>query len=334
VGVGFRPREEGVRAARLVITGNDPESPHVLPLSGTGFRPYSPKPDPSIVPAGYQFGGLEANNEAPLPIQINNEGDGTLHVDSIQLSEAAGDAWSLNPADCTNHDIEPNGACAFTLTFKPVASGTYATQIVVNHNAGSPLVAQFTGQGLPAHGYCCVGEKFGKLDADTCQRMGGFFSTNLDEVRSQCRVRDTQPPPIPTGLTPGTPELKSPGHIWPCTNVRLAWQPVSDPSSPVTYHVTLQQPDVRLLRASADPWGTRLNNNDVHEPLIDITAWVSPATAKTALAKPDRRAAYIYAPQAGRPTLYRWNVSARDSAGNESAPSVWFYFSCQQPPVG
>ncbi len=336
LGVSFRPSVEGLRAAELAIFDNAPGSPHVIQLTGTGLTPPPlPTPIAAVYPADYDFGRLEVGNRSELPIVVANEGDGLLHVDSIALGEDAGGVWTPESNDCENRDVAPNDSCRVTIAFAPAAAMPYTAELSVSHNAGEPLRVKLSGQGDPPHGYCCRDGEIGKLklDAQTCADQGGVFFTDVAVLKERCTPKDDQPPDTPVGLSPGnlggTPAI----NLWPCTSVQLAWGPVTDPSSPVTYHVTLQQPDIKLVRMGSDPWTNLRDDEDVHINFLDVTTWVNPAAQKQ-FAQPERRTLYMAKrkPLASQPTLLRWRVSAKDAAGNESDPSGWHYFVCQEPP--
>ncbi len=331
LGVSFRPSAEGLRTAQLVIVDNAPASPHVVQLSGTALPPPPlPTPIAAVYPTDYDFGRLEVGNRSELPIVVANEGDGLLHVDSIALGEDAGGVWTPESNDCENRDVAPNNSCRVTIAFAPAAAVPYTAELSVNHNAGEPLRVKLSGQGDPPHGYCCRDGEIEKLDARTCADQGGIFFTDEAVLKERCTPKDRQPPYTPVGLRPGSPEGTQAINVWPCTTVQLAWRPVTDPSSPVAYHVTLQQPDIKLVRMGLDPWTNLRDDEDVHTDFLDVTTWVNP-TAQKQFARSERRTLYMRKPLASQPTQLRWRVSAKDAAGNESDPSGWHYFVCQEP---
>jgi hypothetical protein len=331
LGVSFQPSGEGMRTTRLVITDNTSASPHVLLLSGTAVQVRVPTPVAVLYPPGYDFREVEVRNPIELPFRVANEGDGPLHVVSVVLSDDAGGVWKTESVDCEN-DVAPNDSCHILVTFAPAATQDYATELSITHNAGGALRIPLAGRGLPEHGYCCSDGEIETLDANACAGRGGIFSTDILALRQRCMPRDGQPPTIPVGLRPGSPEETQPADIWPCTAVQLDWEPVTDPSSPVTYHVKLQRLDMRLGRTGADPWKDLRDDPDVHTSPLDVTAWVNPAAQTPRVTKEDRRALRMVRPSG--PTRFRWRISARDAAGNESEPSGWYYFVCQQPPPG
>lgn len=101
---------------------------------------------------------------------------------------------------------------------------------------------------------------------------------------------DTTPPPVPT------PTVPEDGLVLSCRSTQvLAWLPVSDPSSPVTYYVKLER------KVTATEW----------EAVRDY----GPLSGKQVEVEVDCG------------VVYRWAVRARDGAGNLSDWSEWSTFS-------
>lgn len=111
--------------------------------------------------------------------------------------------------------------------------------------------------------------------------------------------QDTTPPPVPTSLKPGSTDPAHPEDLGSCSPVVLRWQPVTDQGGS-----GLQGYLISLQRNNNGQWQSIGPAYIIYEPNIDVTQWL------------------------GAGWDYRWNVWARDNAGNYSAPSVWRYFSC------
>jgi len=112
--------------------------------------------------------------------------------------------------------------------------------------------------------------------------------------------QDKTPPPAPVSLKPGSTDPSKPQDLGSCSPVVLRWEPVTDQggSGLQGYTVSLQRKDSRGQWQSIPPYFI------IYQPSVDVTQWLN---------------AGFY---------YRWNVTARDNAGNYSASSVWRYFSC------
>jgi len=111
--------------------------------------------------------------------------------------------------------------------------------------------------------------------------------------------QDTTPPPAPASLKPGSTDPGKSEDLGSCSPVVLRWEPVTDQGGS-----SLQGYVVSLQRNNNGQWQSIPPYFIIYEPSVDVTQWL------------------------GAGWDYRWNVTARDNAGNYSAPSVWRYFSC------
>jgi hypothetical protein len=105
-------------------------------------------------------------------------------------------------------------------------------------------------------------------------------------------------PLAPTILKPGSEDPKTPLDLYPCNNVVLRWNAVTDPSGIKSYRVNLQR-----YIYDAKRWDS-VKLPDTTDTFLDVTQLL---------------------PDIGD---YRWNVSAIDGAKNQGKPSPWLYFVC------
>ena len=110
---------------------------------------------------------------------------------------------------------------------------------------------------------------------------------------------DREPPPVPDTVGPGSDNPESPANLYPCDQVVLRWEVVSDPSGIQGYRVNLQQ-----YVYTTGQWESIEPYFIVYETSVDVTEWLSIGWK------------------------YRWEVWAIDNAGNHGDPSPWLYFAC------
>ncbi|HEX7243753.1 MAG TPA: choice-of-anchor D domain-containing protein, partial [Longimicrobiaceae bacterium] len=119
----------------------------------------------------------------------------------------------------------------------------------------------------------------------------------LSGVGVEPRDRAAPPTPQPRGI--GSPDVnQAPTQCR--TPLHLSWAPVSDPSAPVTYRVTFL-----VGPTGGTPGEHFLDTRDTSQTV----------------------------PALGSGQSLRWNVRARDAAGNESRPSGWLHVVCQSDSV-
>ncbi len=325
----FQPSAEGPRTAQLLLDDNAPGNPHRLTITGFGLpRPPDPKPELVVSPNGFDFGAREVASRAEVPVLMVNEGDAPLRLGDAQFNETE-PAWSFDPQECKGTELGPNASCRALVVFSPTRQGPSVAQLSILYDSGE-MTLEFRGDGLPRHGYCCTGGKAQKLDENSCTAQAGTFFVDVEELKAKCKRRDQTPPDTPATLKPGA-ENGFPS-AWPCNPVVLTWNPVNDESLPVTYRLSLQVFNPRLAARGADPWTLLREDSDLHQNFLDVTAFVNPA-AGGARTMAGRKMALRSRVPVNQPTHFRWQVSARDAAGNESAPSAWQQFTCAAPQI-
>jgi hypothetical protein len=114
---------------------------------------------------------------------------------------------------------------------------------------------------------------------------------------------DAQGPSAPIPVRPGTSSAESPETVL-CTDVTLEWKAATDNphgSGVADYSVNLQYYD--------DGWRSVPPYAVVYDTSLDVTEYLTLDIAR-----------------------YRWNVRARDLAGNTGDESGWMYFECDTTP--
>ncbi len=138
--VHFRPKSKGSLSGEISITDNDPGSPQIVPLSGTGTFV-------ELSPLGLHFGNQPVGTQsAPQTITLSNKGDATLNITSIGVAGTNQQDFAQNN-DC-GQSVASGGRCTITVTFTPMAQGKRTAEIVLNDDGGgSPQSVPLTGTG-------------------------------------------------------------------------------------------------------------------------------------------------------------------------------------------
>jgi len=150
VWVIFTPTAPGVRTGSLVFTDSSPDSPQVVPLTGTGTSG-TPAPAVNLAPSNLTFASQQVNTtSAAQPVTLTNTGTAALTITGISVTGAnAGDYTQLN--SCGGSVPANNGSCTITVTFTPTAAGTRAAAVTITDNAaGSPHSIPLSGTGASA----------------------------------------------------------------------------------------------------------------------------------------------------------------------------------------
>lgn len=139
-------------------------------------------------------------------------------------------------------------------------------------------------------------------------------AANGREAQRDTRVEvtqppDRQPPATPDNLAPGNVEQSQAPGLYCGNSLVLSWKSVSDPSSPVTYLVSLTRQDFNStaqIRQSAlsQSWSPVIEAAATTEAQMDVTQYL----------------------QTG--FVYRWTVRSQDTVGNTSQAADWHYFGC------
>jgi archaellum component FlaF (FlaF/FlaG flagellin family) len=138
ISVKFTPTQTDYRYGNLIVTSNDPASPHMI-------RMYGPATQVSLNPTGLTFAAQTVGTtSAAQTFTVGNVGSANLTFASIA---ATGDFAQTN--NCPSPLI-PGGTCTVTVTFTPTATGARTGSIVLSDNNGSitsPEYETLTGTG-------------------------------------------------------------------------------------------------------------------------------------------------------------------------------------------
>ena len=139
VQVTFAPTAGGVQTGTLTITDDQPGSPQVIQLSGTGTAPQVGF-SPTTVTFPAQTVGTTSS---PMTVTLTNTGGATLTISKISVT------GNFTETNSCGEEVQPGGGiCQISITFTPTAAGTLTGTLSVSDNAtGSPQTVSLSGAG-------------------------------------------------------------------------------------------------------------------------------------------------------------------------------------------
>ncbi len=155
IGVQFNPTARGAQTAELDIPSNDPDSPAVISLTGTGALPAAVSPDRS----SHDFGSVTVGqNAAAATFTVTNAGDVALHISRVSLGGANADQFAITSDTCmtARPAIEPafpggirgGGTCTISVQFNPTAVGAQTAELDITQlGSGTPTTIALSGAG-------------------------------------------------------------------------------------------------------------------------------------------------------------------------------------------
>jgi sugar lactone lactonase YvrE len=164
IGVTFKPKSTGAKKGAVLINDNDPTSPQIAGVSGTGTS--NVVLSPSSVNFGTQpVGVLGAIQTITL---INNTGN-TLTLGNPALTVSADFVINKGKTTCTNNlQVASGGNCAIGIQFKPTVIGyRTGTLSVADNDSTSPQTAALSGLGISL-GFTPASVNFGTVTHGQC----------------------------------------------------------------------------------------------------------------------------------------------------------------------
>jgi hypothetical protein len=144
----FSPTTLGNASASIVITDNDPSSPQIVSLSGTGVSPF---PAVTLNPGSLTFGNQSIGTTGtPQTITLTSSGGTPLSISSITVTGTnAGDFAESDNCPIGSNTLATNASCTISITFSPTANGTRTASVTVTDNApDSPQSISVAGSGM------------------------------------------------------------------------------------------------------------------------------------------------------------------------------------------
>lgn len=146
--VSFTPSMETAESATLTISvSNDPSSPHVVALTGTGTTPVFLNPSSTL-----GFGAVTLTKSKAMTITVVNLGAATLTIPMPVISGSNAADFSLTTAlakPCGS-TLAGGAYCLVGVTFKPSVAAPESASIAISASpdAASPHAVSLTGTGM------------------------------------------------------------------------------------------------------------------------------------------------------------------------------------------
>ncbi|MDB4949397.1 MAG: hypothetical protein JWM27_2046 [Gemmatimonadetes bacterium] len=331
--VGFAPVVLGTTAATVVVEHDASGGPARVALRGAGRAPQeAPAPRPPaasavLTPGRLEFGPGATGAPRVREAALVNRGSVPLAVRALTVSQPGAEFHARST--CLGSTVAPGGTCTIQVAYTPSGPGPSAAELLVETNdpqgpARLSLTAAQRAEPVPPPGERSDGQLrvpgTGRRHPGTVRKLlgaaaivaavaavaivqpGGGGASQPPQVGPSGAapprtIRRAGPaPPTPNHTAPGNPTAADPeGH---CGSLGLAWARVEVPGTPVTY----------VVRYAVGRTG-------------GVPAQQTRQTGETTIALPGLASGEDL----------RWNVSARDAAGQESPPSPWLYLSCPVP---
>jgi hypothetical protein len=147
----FTPLAAGQRSATITITDDAPNSPQIIPVSGTATTAAPTKPIVSLSSANLVFGTItQGAASAQQSVSVSNPGGAPLHISSVSLGGTSPSDFSLTNG-CTASSYAVNASCTLSVSFGPLLTGSRAASVIlVDDAADSPQTIQLSGTANPA----------------------------------------------------------------------------------------------------------------------------------------------------------------------------------------
>jgi hypothetical protein len=145
--VGFAPASAGTFSGSLTFISNTPNSPLVVPISGTGVASILQL---SASPASLSFGSLTTGSSATQSVTISNTGNTSVSISQVS---ASGTGFSISGSTLPL-SLAAGQSTSFSVAFAPASAGSLTGSVTVISNAtNSPLVIALSGTGAAPANY-------------------------------------------------------------------------------------------------------------------------------------------------------------------------------------
>jgi Abnormal spindle-like microcephaly-assoc'd, ASPM-SPD-2-Hydin len=135
----FTPTTSGSVTGSLSLTSNAPNSPLVIPFTGTGVASTHLL---GTNPASLSFGNVTLNGTSSLPVTVTNNGNANVTISGVTTSGSGFSASGLS----SGLTLQPGQTATLTVVFSPTAMGAATGTVTVASNASnSPASISVTG---------------------------------------------------------------------------------------------------------------------------------------------------------------------------------------------
>jgi predicted dienelactone hydrolase len=144
--VTFKPAQIGTRTGTLSITDNAPGSPQKASLRGTG----------TVVkfnPTSLSLGNIKVGHSSSMTTTLTNTSNTTLSISGITITGST----AFSQTHTCGTSVKAGSSCTITVTFTPIASGSFSGAVLVSDNGGgSPQQVPLSGSGYKSGGASAV----------------------------------------------------------------------------------------------------------------------------------------------------------------------------------
>jgi Beta-propeller repeat/Abnormal spindle-like microcephaly-assoc'd, ASPM-SPD-2-Hydin len=148
IGVIFTPTTTSAETAALSISDNDPNSPQIVTLSGTGTTAPAAV---FVAPTTLSFGNQVINTTSP-PQTVTLTNNSTSTLTGIAVSIVGTAATSFAQTTTCTATLPAGATCTISVTFTPtVAAAATATLSVADSDPSSPQTVSLSGTGISSN---------------------------------------------------------------------------------------------------------------------------------------------------------------------------------------
>jgi hypothetical protein len=159
--VTFTPTSLGNKTTNLAFTHNGPGSPSLYVVNGVGA---SAGPTFAVNPTSLSFGFVIPGSSVNQTVTVSNNGlTNPLNITSVTVPAG----YSVSPTSAT---IAAAGSQVFTVTFAPLAGGSFNGNLTFTHNdpvAGTNSLVTLTGSGVTLSGLIFEVDQRTRREEDT-----------------------------------------------------------------------------------------------------------------------------------------------------------------------
>ncbi len=138
--VTFTPPQLGAFSGSLTVTDDAPDSPQVVPLSGTGVGP----PEATVSPTSVDFGDVVVGQQESRTVTVTNTGGSTMTIKDV----GAQGPFFITNNTCSSAALAPTQSCQFDVIFEPFQAGAATGTATIDDDApGGPHVVALSGTG-------------------------------------------------------------------------------------------------------------------------------------------------------------------------------------------
>jgi Beta-propeller repeat len=261
VNLVFTPTAGGTRTGTLNISDDQPGSPHIVQLSGTGLNPQE-----TLAPSALTFAPQDVSSTSSAQvITLTNTDSGTVLTAalSVTISDISVSGTDFHQTNNCVSSLPPGSSCGIQVTFAPAGPGERTGTLTVTDNAaGSPHAITLMGTGVAADDFA-IGPTSGSATSQTVT-AGESATFNLTvtpgaslsgTVNLTCSLSPVVTPaptcnvPASVNVTPGN---ASPVQVLVATTAPVTTAGILDgeffPGMPLLWLTTLLGSGLFLLR--------------------------------------------------------------------------------------